>query len=94
MKIGFIGLGNVGGKLASSLLRNKCEIPGCNNNGEEVHHLEPQEIADENGFIDHFHKNVKGNLINICSPCHKVITKNKIIYKKTKTSEGVILMVQ
>ena len=26
MKIGFIGLGNVGGKLAGSLLRNKFEI--------------------------------------------------------------------
>ena len=26
MKIGFIGLGNVGGKLASSLLRNKFEL--------------------------------------------------------------------
>ena len=26
MKIGFIGLGNVGGKLANSLLRNKFEL--------------------------------------------------------------------
>ena len=26
MKIGFIGLGNVGGKLASSLLRNKFDV--------------------------------------------------------------------
>ena len=26
MKIGFIGLGNVGGKLASSLLRNKFDL--------------------------------------------------------------------
>ena len=26
MKIGFIGLGNVGGKLADSLLRNKFEF--------------------------------------------------------------------
>ena len=26
MKIGFIGLGNVGGKLAASLLRNKFDI--------------------------------------------------------------------
>ena len=26
MKIGFIGLGNVGGKLAGSLLRNKFDI--------------------------------------------------------------------
>ena len=26
MKIGFIGLGNVGGKLAESLLRNKFEL--------------------------------------------------------------------
>ena len=26
MKVGFIGLGNVGGKLASSLLRNKFDL--------------------------------------------------------------------
>ena len=25
-KVGFIGLGNVGGKLAGSLLRNKCDV--------------------------------------------------------------------
>lgn len=78
----------------SSFLRNKCEMPGCNNDGEEVHHLEPQEKADENGFIEHFHKNHQGNLINICRSCHKTITKNKTIYKKTKTSNGPVLVEQ
>lgn len=78
----------------SSLLKNKCEMPGCNNDGDEVHHLEPQEKADRNGFIEHFHKNHKGNLINICYSCHKTITKNKTIYKKTKTSKGQVLVKQ
>ena len=69
-------------------------MPGCDNDGEEVHHLEPQEKADENGFIEHFHKNHQGNLINICRSCHKTITKNKTIYKKTKTSNGPVLVEQ
>ena len=52
--------------------------------GEEVHHLNRQEFADVNGFIGSFHKNHKGNLINICKKCHKKVTKNKKVHKKVK----------
>ena len=36
MKVGFIGLGNVGGKLAGSLLRNKFNSLQANNRSEIV----------------------------------------------------------
>ncbi len=38
MKVGFIGLGNVGGKLAGSLVRNKVDVT--------VHDLDPELVAD------------------------------------------------
>ena len=36
MKVGFIGLGNVGGKLAGSLLRNGADITVCDLDAERV----------------------------------------------------------
>ena len=36
MKVGFIGLGNVGGKLAGSLLRNGTDITVCDLNADLV----------------------------------------------------------
>jgi len=39
--------------------------------GEEIHHLQPQQMADKNGFIDgFFHKNHPGNLLTVCKKCH------------------------
>ena len=75
----------------SKFVKGQCEIPNCVNIGEEVHHLNPQEFSNEDGFIDSFHKNHRGNLINICKKCHLKITKNKTIYKKVKTSKGMEL---
>ena len=50
-------------------IRGKCEI--CNEIvGEEIHHIHQQKDADENGFIGHFHKNSKHNLMSLCSNCH------------------------
>ncbi len=39
MKIGFIGLGNVGGKLCGSLLRNGCDVM--------VHDLSPESVSEK-----------------------------------------------
>ena len=85
----------IGEKSVSSynkqLVKDMCEL--CEKNmGEEVHHLNRQELADNDGFINTFHKNHKGNLINICKKCHKKVTKNKKVHKKTKTSEGMKLI--
>ena len=68
-------------------IKNNCEI--CKKNtGDEIHHLNPQENADILGNIGYFNKNHKANLINICKKCHRKITKNKIIHRKTKTTRG------
>lgn len=56
-------------KYNAKKVRGKCEM--CNDAmGEEIHHLSPQKDAQSNGFIGHFHKNHKGNLISICQKCH------------------------
>ena len=73
-------------------LKGKCEF--CNCEGEEVHHLSPQELADVNKYISTFHKDHPGNLANICKKCHVNFTIKKIIHKKTKTTEGYKLVEQ
>ena len=58
---------------ASRKIKSKCEL--CGNKGIDIHHMNPQEKADENGFIEHFHKNHPANLMNICKECHLEVTK-------------------
>ena len=71
-------------------LKGICEI--CNiNNGTEIHHLQFQSRADDNDYIEQFHKNHKANLINICNECHDNIHKNNTQYKVTKTTSGYTL---
>ena len=39
--------------------------------GEEIHHLQEQQMADKSGFIEgFFHKNHPGNLMTVCKTCH------------------------
>jgi len=56
----------------SGKIRGQCEFCG-ESIGEEIHHMIPQELADENGYIQggSLHKNHKANLASICSKCHK-----------------------
>ena len=42
----------------------------------EVHHLQHQKDADEEGFIGKFHKNHMGNLIALCHECHEQLHKD------------------
>ena len=70
----------------SKILKGDCFI--CGAEGVDIHHLSPQETADVNNYIGNFHKNHKANLANICKPCHLEVTKNNIIHRKTKTTEG------
>lgn len=72
-----------------------CDI--CRKNmAEEVHHLQYQNEANENGIIKKksmaFHKNNKANLTNICSECHDKIHKEKKQYKKSKTTTGKYIL--
>jgi 5-methylcytosine-specific restriction endonuclease McrA len=57
----------------------------CENCGihiaKEVHHLQHQSNADDNGYINNngykVHKNNPANLITLCEKCHSVFHKNR-----------------
>ena len=61
--------------------------------GTEVHHLQHQKDADNNGIIKGqdslFHKNALANLMTLCEPCHDEIHKKKVKHKRVKTSKGL-----
>jgi DNA mismatch repair protein MutS len=74
----------------SKKIRGRCEV--CKENmGEEIHHLQPQQIADESGFIGTFHKNHPANLVAVCESCHKKFhdkgTETPVMTKK-RTTKG------
>ena len=72
-------------------VRGKCEL--CKIElSTETHHLQHQSQANKkNGFINNFHKDVNGNLLNVCEKCHLKMHKNKKGHKKVKTSDGFII---
>ena len=64
-----------------------CSI--CGKRTEEVHHIKQQCEADEHGYIGHVHKNVKSNLVNVCSACHDSIHAGDLmIHGYVQTSDG------
>ena len=75
-------------------IRGICEV--CKERpGSEIHHLQYQETADDDGYIKNFHKNHKANLISICEICHnKEHNKNEesLIGLKKKTTKGMKLI--
>ena len=84
MKIGFIGLGNVGGKLAGSLLRNKFNLTVIDLDGNLVKNFvskgsetakSPKELAE------------KVNLIITCLPSPKICSE--VMEKKDGVIEGL-----
>ena len=60
--------------------------------GKEVHHLNYQMDADDNGIITTndtiFHKNNLANLMTLCEMCHNDIHKKNERMKKIKTTKG------
>jgi len=52
-----------------SKIKGKCENCG-ETIGEEIHHIQEQHTAKENGYIGSFHKNHKANLMSLCEECH------------------------
>lgn len=78
----------------SKKIVGNCEM--CNvNMASEVHHLQYQKEANDDGIIAKnetvFHKNHNANLLNICEQCHDKIHKENKKYKKVKTTKGMIL---
>jgi DNA mismatch repair protein MutS len=73
---------------------NMCEK--CKKNiGTEVHHLNYQMEANEDGIIKTkdavFHKNNLANLMTLCDNCHNDIHKKNEKLKKVKTTKGIIV---
>ncbi len=70
-----------------------CEI--CDSKVElETHHLKEQTLADQNGFIDHYHKNSVGNLIILCQTCHTWLHKNKLRLKAKESPSGRVITLE
>ena len=69
-----------------------CEKCG-KNMGTEVHHLQHQKDANDDGIIYNddgnlFHKNNLANLITLCEACHNIFHKKNVKHKKVKTTKG------
>ena len=75
-------------------LKGLCEIKDCGEPAIDTHHIREQKEADENGYIDHFHKNRLFNTIHLCKKHHleqdDEDSENQI-EKKVQTSNGVKL---
>ncbi len=68
----------------------KCVI--CGAPAEDVHHIHEKSKANDRGFIGHFHKDAKHNLIPLCKEHHKAIHDGKIKVKGfIMTSNGLEL---
>ena len=49
----------------------------CNQKvGEHIHHMNEQVNSNNEGFIDHFHKNNVANLMSLCVECHNAVHAN------------------
>jgi DNA mismatch repair protein MutS len=72
----------------SQLFVDRCLL--CDkSSGLETHHLREQVEADKDGFIDHFHKNEKFNLLVLCKDCHTKLHADKKKIIPEVTSQGV-----
>lgn len=64
-------------KYNKEVFLSKCAL--CDEVVDDVHHIKPQNLADEKGHISHFHKNHRYNLIPLCKKHHKMVHEGKII---------------
>jgi DNA mismatch repair protein MutS len=82
-------------------VRGMCEMCECEL-GDEIHHLQPQMNADENGFIEQddgsiLHKNHPANLMSVCEECHDKYHAqglNAPTLVRKKTSRGYKIIAQ
>ena len=80
-------------KYNKDLYVTKCVI--CGAAAEDVHHIAHQSLANQAGFIGHFHQDHKHNLIPLCKEHHRAIHDGKIAVKGfVMTSTGLELEVE
>ena len=63
-------------KYNKDLYVTKCVI--CGAMAEDVHHITNQSKANSAGFINHYHKDSKHNLVPLCKEHHNLIHEGKI----------------
>lgn len=74
----------------TKLYVTKCAL--CSENVEDVHHIAPQNLANDAGMIGYMNKNHKYNLIPLCKKHHNMVHEGKIhIQGFVMTSEGLKL---
>lgn len=77
-------------KYNKELYVTKCVI--CGAMAEDVHHISQRSLADSAGFIGHFHKDNKHNLIPLCKDHHNQIHDGKLhVNGFVMTSKGLEL---
>ena len=70
-----------------NIFMDHCEI--CNSKAEDTHHIEEQNLANPNGLINYYHKNIKDNLVVLCKKCHDNVHNGNLNIKGWLfTSEG------
>ena len=76
----------------SKKIKGKCEMCGKEEIEIDVHHLQYQQDANNDGIIEKsFHKNHVANLLNVCNTCHDKIHKQKQRGKRIKTEKGYVV---
>lgn len=69
---------------------DKCVV--CGEKAIDTHHVKEQHLADENGMIGHFHKNIAHNVTPLCKGCHNDAHHGKLVIKGYKvTTKGIQL---
>jgi len=66
----------------------------CNSQDNlHTHHIDEQNMADCNGFIDHNHKNKASNLLILCQDCHIKLHQqgNNIVKKQAMNNDLLII---
>ncbi len=72
----------------SEVYVDSCAMCHTSTSELHTHHIEEQHLADERGMIGSMHKNVKNNLIVLCSTCHKDLHSRGQELKTLQTSVG------
>jgi DNA mismatch repair protein MutS len=68
-------LDNKRSRYNTKVIMDRCSICGEREN-LHTHHIREQNEANDDGMIEHFHKNRKFNLMVVCEKCHQKIHNN------------------
>ena len=74
----------------SNVLMDKCGV--CGEPAIDTHHIKYQSNANDEGFMECHHKNIKHNLVPLCKECHIKEHNNEITIKGyIETTNGIVL---